>query len=266
VARPMSFENERAQVQNNIRQNSHFSPINGTQANSGNPRSPANEANNRVGAPRQGMNSGSASEAQRSALARLGNSGSNSGWRSFGQGGAANNTQPRSFGNHTAAPVERSTGNSGWNSAPRPGSSNDRVATPSRGTNNGGGWQRFTPTPSRPSPAESMSRAPQNDSWRQSSRAPASESRSYGNYSRPPLSMRQPIVTPRGRDYSRPSYSRPSYGGSDGGNRGGYSAPSRGGYSAPSGHGGGSAPRGGGGGSHSGGGGSHSSGGNHHGR
>ncbi len=292
VARPTSFENERAQVENNIRQNSRFQPINGTQRSSGNARSLAQESNSRFGVPsRSGVSSTLATQAQRSTTARGANAGaaniaSNPGWRRFGspteQSRAANNSQPRSFGNRSAAPVERS-GNSTWNSAPRPGNNNVNNRVAARETNNSGGWQRFTPVAPRSSAAESTSRAPQNNSWRNAPRSPAPESRSYGNYSRapqnnswrnaprspapesrsygnysrPPLNMRQPIVTPRGGGYSRPSYGAPSYsrpsygGGSYGGNRGGYSAPSRGGYSAPSrGGGGGGSSRGSGGGGH----------------
>jgi FecR protein len=105
------------------------------------------------------------------------------------------------------------------------------------------------------------------------SRGYSSPSQGYGGYSRPPLNMRQPIVTPR--SYGGGGYSGSPYGG----NRGGYSggggrpAPSYGGggRSAPSygGGGGHSAPSGGsshGGGGSSHGGGSSSGGGGRHGR
>ena len=281
AARPMSFENERAQLQNNIRQNSHFTPINGGPANGGNPRSLANEGNNpRIGAPE-----------------RAGNTANGNGWRNFG---GQNN---RNAGDRPTT-AERSSGNPGWNSAPRPGNSNgnvnDRGAATARGNNNNGGWQKFTPMPSRPSGGESMSRSSQNEP----SRMP---SRGESNPSRPPLNMRQPIATSRGGDYGRPSYgappvSRGGYSGPSGGypapsrggysapsrggysgpgggsysapsrggysapSRGGYSAPSRGGSSAPSSHGGGGSPHSSGGGSHGGGSSSHSSNSGHHGR
>jgi hypothetical protein len=70
---------------------------------------------------------------------------------------------------------------------------------------------------------------------------------SFNSYNRPPLNMRQPIVTPRG------GYNESARGGSSGG---GYSAP-RGNYSAPRGGSSGGGSRGSGGGSRSGGG-SHS--------
>ena len=274
-----SFAQEQARVQNNIRQNSRFTPINGNQG--GNQRTMANEGNNRIGArqgmntaPRQGMNGAPNSEMQRPVMSRQGsvgpsNNASNNGWRRFGgsagQNVAQNNSQSRTFGSRAPETGVRG-GSSPWNSAPRPGNTasrapnyggNDRVATPSRGASNNSGWRQFTSQPSRPSAGETMNRGAQNESWRNASpRNSAPETRNYGrstqNYSRPPLNMRQPIVTPR--DYGRPSSGGAPYGG----NRGGYSAPSprsysppsysapspsRGGYSAPSpGRGGYSAP------------------------
>ena len=89
-------------------------------------------------------------------------------------------------------------------------------------------------------------------------------SNSYNN-SRPPLNMRQPIVTPRGNEsygYSGRSSSNESRGYSGGSSapRGNYSAPRGGSGGSPGGNRGGSASRGGGGGSHGGGGGGHSGG------
>jgi hypothetical protein len=134
------------------------------------------------------------------------------------------------------------------------------------------------------------------DNYGSGGRTYSSPSRSYGSagpggysgYSRPPLNMRQPIVTPRGGSgygggpsYGGGHYSAPGYGGGGhsgpGYGGGGHSAPSYGGgggggHSAPSGggsfHGGGGGSHGGGGGSHGGGGGSHDGGGSHggHGR
>jgi hypothetical protein len=85
-------------------------------------------------------------------------------------------------------------------------------------------------------------------------------SNSYNSYSRPPLNMRQPIVTPRGGSNtygSRPGGSNP-YGSSS--PRGSYNAP-RPSYSAPRSGGTSNSPHSSGGGSHSGGG--HSGGGGH---
>jgi len=280
---PQSFEREQARLQNNIRQNSRFTPITGNQTASENRRSTTTESKPRFGAPaRPGMNSTpNRSEIQRPGNAGPGNNVSGSEWHRFGGQPAqsrstsnspsprdragngsvshaprtaapTNNSQPRSFSDRSSGPAGRGTGSSTWNSTPRPG--NDRVVTPSHETN-GRSWQKFTPMPSRPSSSGSMSRAPENNSGRSPSRSsPSASPRGYGSESRPPLNMRQPIVTPRGGE----SYGRGSYGGSRGNGGGGYSAPSPrggGGYSAPS-------PRGGGGGSPhgSGGGSSHSGG------
>jgi hypothetical protein len=108
-------------------------------------------------------------------------------------------------------------------------------------------WQRFTP-PSRTSQPQGSSQgyAPPSAPQREF-HPPASQSR--GGYSnsapRPPLNMRQPIVTPRGGGSynNRGSYGSAPYGASAPRNSGG-SAPRNSGGSAP--RGGSSAPRGGG--------------------
>ncbi|MFI5095391.1 MAG: DUF6600 domain-containing protein [Candidatus Acidiferrales bacterium] len=211
-------------------------------------------------------------------------------------------------GNTATAPNGRSTGNS--REVARPGNSSSNTnsnggfqrfnqssgtrgnsggSTTARGSgsSNSGGWQRFSPMAPRSSSGlnrggqssgrPSMGRTGDRGSYgspRSSgseSRGYSSEGRGYSGSSRPPLNMRQPIVTPR-------SSGGGAYGGgSYGGNRGGYSGGGRpapsyggGGRSAPS--GGHSAPsggssHGGGGSSHGGGGSSHgSSGGGRHGR
>ena len=201
----------------------------------------------------------------------------NNGFQRFGQSGPNNVTGSRSNGPaNNSRPEPR--GNSNWGSAPRPG--NVTNSAPGRESGNSGGWQRFSPMPQRPAseaarPGASGGRTyvggTQNHGSYGSPRSSGPESRGYsspsrsygGGYSRPPLNMRQPIVTPRssgGGSYggNRGVYnggggrSAPSYGG------GGRSAPSfggGGGRSAPS---GGGAPHGGGGSSHgSGGGGRH---------
>jgi hypothetical protein len=144
-------------------------------------------------------------------------------------------------------------------------------AASAREGGNSGGWQKFSPmarsssesartgeaagrtSAENRSMASGGSRGAENRSPYGSSRSASPESRSYGSAgrayggsSRPPLNMRQPIVTPR-------SYGGGAYGGRSSGYGGGRSAPSFGGHSAPSSHGGG-APHGGGG-SHGGGGG-----------
>ena len=158
-----------------------------------------------------------------------------------------------------------------------------RESNPSAGGREGGGWQKFTPMAPRASSdsrgesgrqGESAGRgsagSTENRGSYSSPRGSANEGRGYGSEgrsSRPPLNMRQPLVTPRSYGGSPYGGRVPGYGGSYG-----RSAPSfGGGHSAPSSHGGGmphggGAPRGGGashggGGSH--GGGSHGGGGKH---
>ncbi|MGD0212907.1 MAG: FecR family protein [Terriglobales bacterium] len=189
------------------------------------------------------------------------------------EGGGSSSGFQRSSQNSERS-TERSTGtrgNSNAGSAARSGNSGS--STIARESGSSGGWQKFSPMPSRSaseSPranesgraGESAGRSENRGSYG-SSRSSASEGRGYGGSSRPTLNMRQPIVTPRsyGGGRSAPSYgggrSAPSYGG-------GRSAPSfGGGHSAPSSHGGGSSH---GGASHGGGGGSHGGGGGRHGR
>ena len=110
----------------------------------------------------------------------------------------------------------------------RPGNSANSSPARESGNSNGGGWQKFSPMAPRSSSEQPTGRssvgADQNRGSYGSSRGPSgyqgsrpgsypgnqgrpSEGRSYGG-SRPPLNMRQPIVTPR------------SYGGSPYGGRG----------------------------------------------
>ena len=136
----------------------------------------------------------------------------------------------------------------------RSGNSPDREPSPSVGSTRGNGsasvesgrpgWHSFTPpssanrpsqanersTPNNYSPRSTFSvpqRQPQggsNNGWSPSNvyRPPASASRpgysnSYPSSSRPPLNMRQPVVTPRAGNSSRPNYNAPHSGGSHGG-------------------------------------------------
>ena len=210
----------------------------------------------------------------------------NNGFQRFGQSGPNNIAPSRPGSVNNSRPESR--GNSNWGSAPRPGNPSNSV--PGRESGNRAGWQRFTPMPQRPAyesarPGASGARpyvsgredrsfygsprssVPEGRSYSSPSRgysSPSSRSYGSGGYSRPPLNMRQPIVTPRssGGGYSgapsggnRGVYngggrSAPSYGG------GGRSAPSYGGGGGRSAPSGGGAPHGGGGSSHGGGGGS----------
>ena len=157
------------------------------------------------------------------------------GWQHFSppQSGTANNRSGQGFGENNRGAVNNSSRGSF--------SSPSRESTQGNQAGNRGSWQHFTPPT-------------------QTSRGGSSNS--YNSYSRPPLNMRQPIVTPRGgsRGYSSNSSGNSPNGsnaprGSSNAPRGGFSAPSggysgpRGGYSAPNGsynapRGGYSAPRG----------------------
>jgi len=153
------------------------------------------------------------------------------GWQHFSspQSGATNHSGP-GFGANNSASVNNSS----------------RGTSSESQTENRGSWQHFTP------PASSSR---------------GGSSNSYNSYSRPPLNMRQPIVTPRSGSNTNGSRSNGSNPFGSSGPRGSYNAPRpsysapRGGYSAP--RPSYSAPRSGGstGGSHGGGGGSHSGGG-----
>jgi hypothetical protein len=180
-----------------------------------------------------------------------------------------NASQNQHFFSTRAAAASAGTGRSFNNSSSSERSSNERSTGTARetarsgnstGAREGGGWQRFSPMARSSSESartgeaagrtssdnRSMgggeSRSAESRSPYGSSRSASPESRGYGSagrgygggYSRPPLNMRQPIVTPR-------SYGGGAYGGRSSGYGGGRSAPSFGGHSAPSSHGG--APR-----------------------
>ena len=242
VGNGRSFEREQAQVSNAMRQ-SGVTPVNrGFEG-----------ANNRAG--------------ELSGRGETGNR-SNEGSRGFSQPNASTGRAPG-----------ETRGNSNWSTVPRP--ENSSGSESARGGANSGGWQHFSPMQPRPSAPASegsagriysngiegrSSSGPENRGSYGAPRGgedrgsygsphyPGSEGqgRTYngsGSY-RPPLNMRQPIVTPR------------SYGGGRSPSYGGGRAPSIGGGHAPSGHVGGGAPHTGGG-SH-GGGSSHGGGGGHH--
>jgi len=142
------------------------------------------------------------------------------GGRSFDSSGTGNTQGPRGFApppSQPQAPSNRSVGPES-----RPFTPPSRSVQPDPGGRNFGGQSR--PNYSQPS-------AP----------PPAYQNNSRGNsggpgYSRPPLNMQQPVVTPRGGTYAYPR-SAPSGGGYRGPQGGGYSggaprsAPQGGGYS-----------------------------------
>lgn len=247
---------------------------------------------------------GSAARANAGINGRQSSFGAGSVQRQSGQTPARETLQNRGGANASGA-VQ--SGRGGWQTfSPSSGASNDRGSavnsargnfgqSESRGSNEGrpslggenqnrGSWEHFTPPSSRQSQAQSQGYGRGYSESNGSTRGYQPSERSsgggyYNSGSRPPLNMRQPIVTPRGdsrggysggRGYNapQPGYSAPRGGYPGGGYSGGrsnsaprpsYSAP-RGGYSG----GGGGGYRGGGGGgggSHSGGGGGGSRGG-----
>ena len=262
VSTNRSFENERTQLSNSIRQ-SGISPIVGNQRgfeNRNMPR-PLNSGGNsgtaRTGTLNNGstggfrnqspVNGGQRNEPARTGgfagnnreVPRPGNSNTNDGFRPFSRSGdntgAGTRPMPPTRGNVDTR------GNSGWGTAPRPGNTVNTPPARQSGPSNNGGWEKFTPMPQRsapqPSPNRSFSPGTENRGNYGSSRFPSSQDRSYSGKSRPPLNMRQPIVTPRsygnGGNYgSRPetNYGRPS-GPSYGSGR---PAPSYGGGPSPS--------------------------------
>jgi hypothetical protein len=148
--------------------------------------------------------------------------GNNQQWRRFDQ---SSEQAPRGMNSSTEAPASR-----------------DRFQREDPTTQDrGNDWRRITPSPNSTqpsnrndswdrSPARNSAPAAQRDSgnWRQS--APRD---SGGSASRPPLDMRQPIVTPRSSGPSNSGGYRGNGGGNSGG--GGRSAPSHsGGQSRPS--------------------------------
>ncbi|MGB0046446.1 MAG: DUF6600 domain-containing protein, partial [Terriglobales bacterium] len=133
---------------------------------------------------------------------RTGNSGSNSGFQRSNQ----------NFERGAESRAGESRSNSNAASAARSGNS-----TMARESGSSGGWQKFSPMPARS--ASESARA--NESSRAGESAGRSENRGsygssrgsasvYGGSSRPPLNMRQPIVTPRSYGGAR---SAPGYGG-----------------------------------------------------
>jgi len=246
-----------ASTTRNVSQNQHFFSARGA-SGAGNGRS----AENGGGVARPGNSSSNARSS--SGFQRLNQSSERSPETRASSNSVA---RPGNSGGSTAAHESRNTNGGGWQKfSPMPPRSS---AEPSRGGESAGRSSMGQSSPSRSSMGQSsMGRSEERGSYGSSygsGRGSAPESRGYsspgrgygGGYSRPPLNMRQPIVTPRsygggayGGGRPAPSYGggrpAPSYGG-------GRSAPSYGGgHSAPSSHGGGggSSHGGGGGGRH----------------
>jgi hypothetical protein len=235
-------------------------------------------ARNSAAVQRGAANSGSLNRGQNSNFNRTesnirSNNSSNSGMQRFGQTGPN-----RTENNSTFRGETRGGSNANVGPASRPGNSSG-APSGREGGSNGGGWQKFSPMPTRSSPEPSRSETGRYEPGRSGEstsrgsygssrgygpsyegRGYSSDGRGYSGSARPQLSMRQPIVRPR--SYGGGSYGRPSYGG--GGYSGGRPSPGYGGggHSSPSYSGGGhSAPSGGS--SHGGGGSSHGGGGRH---
>ena len=152
------------------------------------------------------------------------------GWRTFTPPQSGSSTS-QGQGRGAEARSETNSFGRGTFSAP----SGQASQTAGARTENANGWQHFT-GPSRASQSEGFvhSNTPSTTPQRAFNPPTTGSRGSYGtSTARPPLNMRQPIVTPRGGSYG---YSQP---------RGGSAAP-RGGYSAPRGYsGGGGGSRGG---------------------
>jgi uncharacterized protein DUF6600/FecR-like protein len=284
VARPASFQQQTARLQQAMQQN-HVTPV---QAGGG--RVAASESTAARGtmqkpsagtpAARQAMNNGPNRSTGPQANGAQGTN--RGGFRPFTP--PTNSTRPSVNNQQMQHGTNPSTENRGGfrpftppTNSTRPSVNNQQMQ---HGTNasteNRGGFRPFSP-PSRSEPATPANRG-NNSYWNRTapssstSRGWGSSSGGYGaGASRPQLDMRQPIVQPRssggyGNYRGAPSYgggyrgySAPSYGGSRGNYGGSHAAPSYGG-----GHGGGYSGGGhpsGGGGGHSGGGGGHSGGG-----
>jgi len=313
VAAPQSFDHQAAQVQQSIRQNSRFTPVNSQMRVNTNAdaRTPQASGTVRSGFDTKGTMARPSPSETANPNRMEGNKGrnagpANDGWRRFGspQAGSGNpaggqnvstgrpsvprppqtaspqNSRPtseqsgwRGFSN----PGGQQSGNRPANNVPRPPSSmNSGAANRGQQPDSGDAWRRFTPQPrpnsstnAVPRPGNQPAGNPNSDSWRHLTpqprpSAPESSARpnngNFGNYgprpgnsggynapsrsySRPPLDMRQPVITPRPSGGYSGGHA-PSYGG---GSRG---APSGGGGGSHGGGGGQSHPSGGGSGHH----------------
>jgi hypothetical protein len=280
TARPESFQQQTAHLQQSMQQN-HFAPVTAGGR--------AGVAESRGSAPAGGGKPSAGSPSS----SRETNSGAT---RSAGNQATANASGNRA--SQTFTPPSSGIARSESVQSQRPASTsvNRADSSPSRGEPNRSEWKTFTPPSHGAEPAgrggssaQTSSRGESGSYWNRtapsSSYAGRSGSSNYerGGNSRPQLNMRQPIVQPRspagyGGYHGSPSYGRgpgsaPSHGGglppsvqprSSGGYGGSRSVPSpggsHGGYSGGGSH---SAPSSGGGGHSSGGSGSHSSGGGH---
>jgi hypothetical protein len=162
---------------------------------------------------------GTGANAQRSAWG--GSSANNR--QSFGGGYNGDRTPSQSAGStHSSGSATAPSSRPGWHTFSPPSG----ATRPSQGF---AASQRSTPNNYSSRPTYNLpQRQPYNNGWSSNAyRPPASAPRSgtsnsYPSYSRPPLNMRQPVVTPRGGSGTHPSYSAPHGGGGhSGGGHGG---------------------------------------------
>jgi hypothetical protein len=229
AAHTPSFQQQTARLQQSMQQNHISSPSAGGRETASESRSASASGKPSAGTPASRSESAAGERSQTSSAGRT-------------ESGSASRAESASAGHSEAD-------RSGWKSFTPPSHSNESA---SRGESAG-----------RESGAQSANRGESGSYWNRtapsSSSSRGSSSSSYGrgssgSYSRPQLSMRQPIAQPRssggyGGYRGAPSYgggyggyggsrSTPSYGGSRGGYSGGgsHSAPSSGGHSSGGGH------------------------------
>jgi hypothetical protein len=148
------------------------------------------------------------------------------GWRRFSDSSPA---QHGSAGTMSRSPQESSTPGSSARGSSARGSSVPESKMQQRESGTDGGWRQFTPQ-SRGSMQESPGRSGESEGPRGGSQGSPRQDSPRG-YSRPPLEMRQPIVTPRGSEGNGPMRGEsPSRGPAGYGNSGGgHPQPSTGG-------------------------------------
>ncbi len=193
--------------------------------------------------------------------------------RGFGGTNSANNSSANTGGSRPGS-FERPSGSGTISNRSNTSTGVNRSAQGfgSANTNSQSGWQHFTPS-SRGTESQGFNNrgtslpGGNQRSYQGSYQPPSSASRggASNSYSRSPLNMRQPIVTPRSGNSGSNPYGSSRYGSSGGFNssRGGTNNAPRSTYSAPRSSGGSSSRGSGGGGSRGGSGGGHSGGGHH---
>jgi hypothetical protein len=269
AAAPQSFERQAAQVHEAVQRDSRFAQsqnnarttaMNASRGPtvSGAERTPS-QGSVATTSPRTSTQPGMSRQGAVNGSRGAGATPANDGWRRFGSEQAAN--RPQAAGQALSRPPASgdAAGRGSWRNA-RPGEQSGRAApsgsavqrptvnsSPRSSTpNRGEGWQRFTPqsrsvAPERSSPSQASSGYGRSGYGGGGYGSSAYSRGSYGNggyrgsYSRPPLDMRKPIVTPRSSGgYSGGRYPSGGGGGYHGGSGGGHS--SGGAHSSGGGH------------------------------